>query len=97
MQNTSKVQQGQSFIDMVCQLSGSYEDVVNAAILNGRSITDDVAIGETIATENILNSDVVKQFAKKRPATNISTYTGDSVPELEGIGYWIINKTFVVQ
>ena len=97
MQNTSNVQQGQSFIDMVCQLSGSYEDVISAAILNGKSITGTVVIGEEIKTENKLNEDVVNMFAKKRPATDISLYQAEPAEELDGIGYWIINKTFIVQ
>ena len=54
MQATNKVLQGQTFIDMVCQQSGSYEDVIATAILSGKSITDDVVITERILVINII-------------------------------------------
>ena len=97
MQNTSKVQQGQSFIDLVCQLSGSYEEVVNASILNGRSITDPVEIDTSIAVNNIRDTAIVTAFAKKQPATELAQQNIDAGETLDGIGYWIINKTFIVQ
>ncbi|SEG39579.1 hypothetical protein SAMN05421847_2194 [Halpernia humi] len=97
MQNTNKVQQGQSFIDMVCQLTGSFEDILAMAILNNKSITEVVAIGEEIAGTGIRDIDTVTQFSKKQPATADLENIEDPEENLEGISYWIINKNFIVQ
>ncbi|WP_447951329.1 hypothetical protein [Chryseobacterium koreense] len=96
MQNTSKAQQGQNFIDMVCQLTGSYEEILTMAILNNRGITTPLAIGEEIKGSQIRNQDLVNIFRKKQPATALEQNTDDAIEELEGIGYWIINKNFKV-
>lgn len=97
MQNTSKAQQGQNFVDMVCQLTGSYEEVLKMAILNNRSITTPVAIGEEIRATSVISQNAVNLFSKKQPATALQQASGDAIEELEGIGYWIINQTFIVQ
>lgn len=97
MQNTSKVQQGQSFIDMVCQLTGSFEDILAMAILNNKSITDFVNTGEEIKGTEIKNIEVVNQFSKKQPATADLQNIEEPEENLEGISYWIINKNFIVQ
>lgn len=96
MQNTNKTQQGQNFIDMVCQLTGSYEEILAMAILNNRGITTPLAIGEEIKGTQIRNQDLVNLFRKKQPATALEQNTDDAIEELEGIGYWIINKNFKV-
>ena len=97
MQNMNKVQQGQSFIDLVCQLTGSFEDALAMAILNNKSITDFVNIGEEIKGTTIKNFEVVNQFSKKQPATADIQNLEDPEENLEGISYWIINKNFIVQ
>ena len=48
MRNMNKAQQGQSFIDMIFQGTGGFEGIVEAAVLNDKSITDDIEIGENI-------------------------------------------------
>ena len=83
MQNTSKTQQGQNFIDIVCQLTGSYEAVLEMAILNGRSITTPLMIGEEIKGTQIRNQDHVNIFRKKLPATALEQSTDDAIEELE--------------
>lgn len=96
MQNTNKIQQGQSFVDMVCQLTGSYEEVLDMAILNNKSITTPLVIGNEVKGSAVRNQSIVNQFAKKQPATALEQNTDDAIEDLEGIGYWIINKTFKV-
>ena len=96
MQNMNKTQQGQNFIDMVCQLTGSYESVIEMAILNNRGITTPLVIGQEIKASAVINQDVVNIFRKKQPATALEQNTDDAIEELEGIGYWIINKNFKV-
>lgn len=97
MQNTNKSQQGQNFIDMVCQLSGSFESVLEMAILNNRSITTPLNIGEEIKAGTIKNPEIVNLFKKKQPATALQNSPDGPIEELEGISYWIINKNFIVQ
>ena len=95
MQNTNKVQQGQSFLDMVFQQTGSFEQALNMAILQGISITDDLQIGESLKITAVTDPDMVNVLQKRNPATALRTVSGDS-EKLEGIGYWIINYDFKV-
>lgn len=95
MPSMNKVQQGQSFIDMVVQQSGSFDEIINAAILNNKSITDDLVIGEVINVTRILNEDNVRLFRSKQPATALSP--GSIIPGPGGIGYMIIEETFIVE
>lgn len=97
MQNTNKTQQGQNFIDMVCQLTGTFEEVLEMAILNNRSITSPLEIGNEVKGSAVRNQAIVNQFSKKQPATALQNTLGGPIEELEGISYWIINKTFIVQ
>ena len=97
MQNTNKTQQGQNFIDMVCQLTGSYEEVLAMAILNNRSITTPMQIDEEIKATKTVDPEIVNLFAKKQPATAVLQNLEDPIEEFDGISYWIINKTFIVQ
>lgn len=94
MQATNKVLQGQTFIDMVCQQSGSYEDVIATAILSGKSITDDVVITETITVKNIIDPETAVNLGKIRPASNVSDF--DTENEESGISIWAVNKDFKV-
>lgn len=96
MQIMNKVQQGQSFIDMICQTTGSYDGALEMAILNNTSITDDVKIGEQIKGSEVKDQDVINQFAKKQSATAERISLTDEAEILEGIDYWIIEKTFKV-
>ncbi|WP_234111465.1 hypothetical protein [Chryseobacterium sp. R2A-55] len=93
----NKVQQGQNFIDIVCQQTGSYEEVLAMAILNNRSITQNVNIGDEIKSTVIRNQNAVTVFAKKQPATALDQNENEPIENLEGISIWIINKTFIVQ
>lgn len=93
MQNT-KVKQGQSFIDIICQATGSLDNVISEAIVNKKSITDDLMIGEEIFTQKEIDSEVIKILSRKNPSTN---GTVEMLGEyLEGIGNWIINLDFIV-
>lgn len=95
MQNMNKAQQGQSFIDMVYQETGSFEGIVEAAVLSGKSITEDIEIGEIILTEKVVNSSMKNILQKRKPATGVS-HTGNQTNQLQGIDYWIIGTDFIV-
>lgn len=93
MQNT-KVKQGQSFIDIICQATGSLDNVISEAIVNKKSITDNLLIGEEIFTQKEIDSEVIKILSRKNPSTNGTVeMLGEN---LEGIGNWIINLDFIV-
>lgn len=95
MQNTNRAKQGQSFIDMVYQQTGSFEDLIASAILNGTSVTKDIAIGDEIQTPAVRNLKNYLALQKRNPATAIRTQF-EQREELEGIGYWIIANNFKV-
>lgn len=95
MQNMNKAQQGQSFIDMVYQETGSFEGIVEAAVLSGKSITEDIEIGEIILTEKVVNSSMKNILQKRKPATGLSSQQLNN-DKPEGIGYWAIQMDFII-
>ena len=97
MQNTSKVQQGQSFIDKTLELTGSVENLLEMAILNNVSITDDVAIGTEILGSSIIKHSVVNQMINQNIATKLTKNIDLSVPQELGIGKMKIGSTFKVK
>ncbi|MDM1548700.1 hypothetical protein HX096_12635 [Empedobacter falsenii] len=97
MQNTSKVQQGQNFIDKTLELTGSIESLVLMAILNNRSITDDVKIGDEITGTEILKYGIVEGLNIQEPATKIANEISQVIPEDFGIGEMAIETTFIIR
>lgn len=93
MQSTT-VKQGQSFIDVVCQATGSIDNIIAEAVSSGKSITNDIVIGEVISTAKETDMEVISILRRKNPATSgTEEMMGE---ELEGIGNWIINLDFIV-
>lgn len=91
MQNMNKTQRGQTFLDMVMQQTGDFQFIIDAAILNNRSLSEDVAIGTEIIVKNAKTGIIAN-----RPATAIVKKL-PNIPELRGgIGYMEIGKTFKV-
>lgn len=97
MQNTSKVQQGQSFIDKTLELTGSVESLLDMAILNNVSITDDVSIGKEILGTQILKNSIVEGLTNELIATKITSEINQVIPEDLGIGKMAIESTFIVR
>lgn len=96
MPSTNKKQQGQNFLDLIAQQAGSFDQVVNAAVLNDMSLTEDIAIGTDVKNGNVSDQGNVNLFSKKnKPATALRNSVED-ISTQEGIGYWIIEKTFKV-
>lgn len=95
MQNTNKAQQGQSFIDMVYQGTGGFEGIVDAAVLNGKSITEDITIGENILVGETTNNSIKNILQRKNPATAIQ-HKEARTKKLEGIDYWVIQSDFII-
>lgn len=97
MQNTSKVQQGQSFIDKTLELTGSVENLLEMAILNNVSITDDVAIGVEIIGSGVVKNSIVDRIANQEIATKLSKNIDLTIPNELGIGKMKIGSTFKVK
>ena len=92
-----RVSDRQSMFDVAMQTSGSFEAVFELALLNGISITDELVAGQLLQLPAVLNSDNVNYYALKKivPET-VGTEIDESLPVLEGIGYWAIGVDFVV-
>lgn len=90
--------QGQCFFDLVIQGTGNIENAFAMALLNGLSMTDYLAIGQEVLPGPVTNKSVVALFGPKNyPATCEPFPTaGELSPVLGGIGYMIIEETFIV-
>ncbi len=93
----SKIKQGQSFLDKVTQLTGSYENALEMAILNNVGLTDDAFIEQEYQASKITNYGVVGFYkAHGEPATN-TLLAQNEVPKDFGIGEMQIETTFIVR
>ena len=90
------VKQGQCFLDKVTQLTGSFENALEMAVLNGLSMTDEVAKGLVVNPTEVTNKRVVASYNEfNEPATNISQSEIEAL-ETIGIGIMVIEDTFIV-
>lgn len=90
--NSIKVLSGQSLFDIAIQECGSAEAVVQLALLNDISITDNLQIGQSILLPNNIENKENVQYFKSRglnPATDINKSLVRS-----GIFNRIFNKIF---
>lgn len=66
----NEINQGQNFLDMVLQLTGSCDNAIAMAVLNGCSITDDFEINQKLTSVEVSNDKVVEMWNEvKKPAT----------------------------
>ena len=91
----NKKQQGQSFLDLVIQQSGSFEEIINAAVFNNASLTDSLKIGDKVDNQKVINQNNVDVYKQQQPATELKISLGD-IETGEGIGYWGIEETFII-
>ena len=90
------VKQGQSFLDKVVELTGSFENALSMAIANDLSITANLNIGSVLLTTEITNRRVVSTFNKyNTPSTALSNEEIVAI-ESPGIGLMVIENTFKV-
>ena len=94
----SKIEQGQSFIDKVTQQTGSFENALEMALLNGKSITDDVVIGGTLIASAVTNRYVVNflNTQNRAPAT-LAEIKASTSPLDVGIGEMAIETSFIIR
>lgn len=66
----TKPAQGQSFLDMVLQMTGSIDNAVEMAVVNGMQLTDTVATGQTLRGTAITDVATAGHWNRNRkPAT----------------------------
>lgn len=67
------VKDRQTMLDVALQTSGSLEGLIALAIVNGRSVTDELADGEELQEAEVVDSNVVERYKVEEifPATEI--------------------------
>lgn len=95
MQNTVTVKNTQSLLDIAIQSSGSIEAVLELALSNNLSITDELELGMILKTASISSAEVLEHYTvnKISPAT---ASTGTQLVTPQGIDYWAIGIDFIV-
>lgn len=92
-----KAKQGQSFFDLVIQGTGNIEQAFDMTLLNERSSTDTLAIGEAVEPTNKIKKSVQSLFSKDRiPASALTEQNITITDPAEGIGEMVVNSTFIV-
>ncbi len=90
----------QSLFDVAIQHTGNVMNAFVIAAANGLSVTALLASGAVINIPDgvEMNNDLYGFYTAKQiqPATAWTGETDNGEQELEGIGYWIINKNFKV-
>ena len=94
---TITVKDRQTLLDIALQTSGSVEAVVDLALANGLSITDELADGNELATAGVAEEAVVNRYEINGifPATEASDEERSAMA-YEGIGFMAIENDFVV-
>lgn len=92
-----KVSEKQSLFDVAIQKGGSLETMVELALINGISITEDLSPGQHLDLPEVVNSDIATYFSNKGIVPETTIYESDELtPVLEGIDYWAIEVDFIV-
>ncbi len=92
-----KVISGQSLVDIAVQECGGIASLVDLAIANNISVSDDLEAGTELLINSLSDADVKRYYRERNinPATALT-----EEPEVEeqpqGIGYWAIGVDFVV-
>lgn len=98
---TITVLHNQSLLDIAIQHTGDVTNAFALAVANGISVTDDLQPGADLVIPDDIttDADILNYYSAKglQPATGITNNGSHVVEELDGIGYWIINRTFIVQ
>ena len=91
------VKDRQTLLDVAIQTSGSLEGLMELSIANGRSITDEFADGEELATMGVVDATVVKQYeiSKIFPATEADEENRVVMP-WGGVGFMGVEIDFVI-
>ena len=95
---TITVLHNQSLLDLALQHTGTIESIFELAVLNDKSITDDMVAGTSLLIGEISNKDILAYYTAKniQPATAFTKADEQVFERLEGISIWAINLDFVV-
>jgi hypothetical protein len=91
-----RVLSGQSIFDLAIQSAGSAEAAFEMALLNGVSITDDLA-GMELTEPAPMNRLAVNYYKQNGILPATSDLPDFEAPEREGIGYWAIGNDFIIE
>lgn len=93
-----EVKQGQSFWDLVVQLTGDIDNAFAMSLLNDRSTTDLLALGDTILPNGQIKKNVVNLFTEDNIPATYEAYPSNDVnaPNIGGIGFMGIEETFII-
>lgn len=92
-----RVSEKQSLFDVAIQKGGSFEAVMELAILNGLSITESLTPGQQLELPTVIDNDVVNFFSSQGIVPETTTNESeDSITVLEGIDYWAVEVDFIV-
>ncbi len=84
---------GQSLFDLAIQMCGSIESVFELAQISNLSVTDMPETGTLIESRIIADQDIYDYYRER----GIKPVTGSRQDEnAEGIGFWSIEKDFIV-
>ena len=88
----------QSLLDLALQHTGGIESIFELAVLNGKSVTDDMVAGASLLVEATTNKDILAYYTAKniQPATAFTKADEQVFERLEGISIWAINLDFIV-
>jgi len=94
-----QVLHNQSLMDFSLQHTGSFKNAFLNAFENGKSITDSLEAGEILSIPaNVITDDVILNYYNLKDVKPATAITQSQIDELEanGIGYMIIEETFIV-
>ena len=92
--------ENQSLFDIAIQTDGNVLASFEWAVANGFSITDTLAPGQIMKmpkSEVFRYEDLANYFKNRNIATGFSTENSETPTEPDGIGYMIIESTFIVR
>lgn len=89
----------QSLLDIAIMYTGSVLSAFDISVANNMALTDDLVLGTVLIIPESLDKDMdVYNYLRSKqaqPATAITIRPGTE-PELEGVGYWAIEKNFKI-
>jgi len=94
------VKQNETLLDIAVLQSGDWTAVFTMALVNNISITKDLKSGDQVEPVPAIDTDVVAELKSRsaRPASAIVAGQAEDIDpgDKSGIGFWHIEKDFVV-
>ncbi|MFK7048720.1 hypothetical protein FLACOL_01062 [Flavobacterium columnare] len=99
MQNQIQIKHNQSLLDFTVQEKGTIEALFEVALLNNKSITDNLLVGSCLESPSATIDKQITDYFKNKKLVPASALTQTQIQNLEpqGIGYMSIGFDFTVQ